>query len=359
MIKKSKRKEVGLVKRNYGIDLLRCFSMFLVAVLHILGHGGVLDAGSGVNYAVSWLLETAAYCAVNCYALISGFVGIRAKYKYSSIIMLWLQVVFYTLLITLAFYIASPEQIGLLDFRKALFPLSNNTYWYFTAYFGLFILMPILNAGINALSEKQAVLTAILLFSVFSLFKTISSINADPNIFNLNSGYAVLWLCLLYIIGGCIGKYDMMKRFKTVYFIVGYIAVTAFALGFKLVAERKNFTVPSNIFINYLSPTVVLAAICLLGFFSNLKINGVAEKIIGFFAPASFGVYLIHEHPLIRETLMRGRFAFLADKNTVVLALSVIGLAAAVFIVCAVIDRIRIAVFELVGIKKLVCKIDK
>ena len=90
------------MKRNYGIDFLRCFSMFMVVMLHILGHGGILNnATSGsLNYGVAWLLETMAYCAVNCYALISGFVGTKAKYRYTNIVMLWLQVVFYTIIIT-------------------------------------------------------------------------------------------------------------------------------------------------------------------------------------------------------------------------------------------------------------------
>ncbi len=155
------------------------------------------------------------------------------------------------------------------------------------AYFGLFILMPILNAGINALTEKQATLTAALLFLVFSVLKTASSVNANPNIFNLNSGYAVLWLCIVYIIGGCIGKYDMLKKFRPIYFILGYVAVTVFALGFKLVAERKDFGVPSNTFINYLSPTVLLAAVCLLGLFSRLKTGAVTEKNHRFFCTCS------------------------------------------------------------------------
>ena len=31
-------------ERNYGIDLLRIVSMFMVVVLHVVGHGDILDA---------------------------------------------------------------------------------------------------------------------------------------------------------------------------------------------------------------------------------------------------------------------------------------------------------------------------
>ena len=64
-----------IIKRNYGIDALRLISMFMVVVLHVLGQGGVLKAAKNGQYIISWLLEIIAYCAVNCYAIISGYVG--------------------------------------------------------------------------------------------------------------------------------------------------------------------------------------------------------------------------------------------------------------------------------------------
>lgn len=74
-------------ERNYGIDFLRIISMFMIVILHILGNGGILASvqiGSS-NYHLAWILEIASYCAVNCYALISGYVGIYSVHKYSNI----------------------------------------------------------------------------------------------------------------------------------------------------------------------------------------------------------------------------------------------------------------------------------
>lgn len=83
-------------KRNYGIDCLRIVSMIMVAVLHVVGLGGVLSAleSSPTWYNIVWLIRVAAYCAVDCYALISGYVGVFAKHKYSNYIVLWLNVAF-------------------------------------------------------------------------------------------------------------------------------------------------------------------------------------------------------------------------------------------------------------------------
>ena len=42
--------------RNYGIDLLRLFAMFMVVILHTLGHGGVLNAATDEKSRLVWIL---------------------------------------------------------------------------------------------------------------------------------------------------------------------------------------------------------------------------------------------------------------------------------------------------------------
>ena len=67
------KEPITKVKRNYGIDMLRLVAMFFVVICHVLGHGGVMKNATGYNYSVSSLLQIVAYCAVNCYAIISGY----------------------------------------------------------------------------------------------------------------------------------------------------------------------------------------------------------------------------------------------------------------------------------------------
>ena len=85
--------------RNYGIDLLRVFSIFLVAILHILGHGGAIGTTTSLwHFSAIWFLEIFAYPAVNCFVLISGFVGYRGDnytLRLRNIISMFFTVVFY------------------------------------------------------------------------------------------------------------------------------------------------------------------------------------------------------------------------------------------------------------------------
>ena len=81
--------------------------MALIVLRHILGFGGILENVSlfSLNYGIAWLLDTAAECAVNCYALITGYIYTNAKFKYSNIVSIWLQVLFYTAGIAGLFFI--------------------------------------------------------------------------------------------------------------------------------------------------------------------------------------------------------------------------------------------------------------
>ena len=81
--------------RNYGIDLLRIVSMIMILVLHICDIGGMLTfTDRDANDTVGYFFYAMSFCAVNCFALISGYVGYKSKHKYANIIYLTLQVIF-------------------------------------------------------------------------------------------------------------------------------------------------------------------------------------------------------------------------------------------------------------------------
>ena len=117
-------------EKNYGIDALRMLAMFMVVISHILIQGGVLNASGRFSsqYEAGWLLESVAFCAVDVYTLISGYVWVYAKYRYRNIIELWLQVLFYTISITFLFWMFVPSSVSAMEWIKAVFPVMFNQY---------------------------------------------------------------------------------------------------------------------------------------------------------------------------------------------------------------------------------------
>ena len=192
-------------EKNYGIEWLRILSMYMVAVLHTLGQGGILGSfkQGDLSFSIAWFLETAAFGAVDCFALISGYVGYHSHFRYKKGLRLWFQTFFYTLGITIVFAIFMPEAVTNDQWIAAFFPIMKKQYWYMTAYAGLFILIPILNRAIVNLSGRELLKICIAIFLVFSLIPTL----LNETVFGLGGGYSAIWLLLLYICGGFWGKY--------------------------------------------------------------------------------------------------------------------------------------------------------
>ena len=140
--------------RNYGIDLLKILCMFFIVILHCIGHGGLASSTieNSTTYRFVWLMETIAYCAVDIFGLISGYVAYtdeEKKFKISNFIRLWLQVVFYSLSITTIFYFLKENSVLKSEFSNSVTPIAHNLYWYFTAYAALFVFMPLINKAIR------------------------------------------------------------------------------------------------------------------------------------------------------------------------------------------------------------------
>lgn len=227
-------------ERNHGIELLRIFAMLLAAVLHILKKGGVITASEGnlAAYSTVWLLEAAAYCAVNCYALISGYVGYSDRPKplrLARCIELWLQVVFYSVIITTVYCIAGVGSVGVSNFADAFLPVTSKQYWYFTAYIGMFFFIPLLNALVRRLNRRALVSLCIMLIAVFSLYDTFASFwKKDP--LALVGGHSPLWLGVLYIFGAAMKKLRVPESMSSKKALLIYASAAVFTALFKLQA---------------------------------------------------------------------------------------------------------------------------
>lgn len=114
------------VGRNYGVDLLKITCMIMVAIIHVMGHGGILFNATmfTMQYSLLWVLESIVYCAVNCYALITGYLYYGRSFKYSNILRLYFQVAFYGVTIFFLFYFFHPEMVGKKDLIKAVLPFA-------------------------------------------------------------------------------------------------------------------------------------------------------------------------------------------------------------------------------------------
>lgn len=350
-------------ERNHGIELLRIFAMLLAAVLHILKKGGVITASEGnlAAYSTVWLLEAAAYCAVNCYALISGYVGYSDRPKplrLARCIELWLQVVFYSVIITTVYCIAGVGSVGVSDFADAFLPVTSKQYWYFTAYIGMFFFIPLLNALVRRLNRRALVSFCIMLIAVFSLYDTFASFwKKDP--LALVGGHSPLWLGVLYIFGAAMKKLRVPESMSSKKALLIYASAAVFTALFKITGDRLLRFVPGSLFVRDTSPTVLLCAAALLVAFARFKPGRKLTEFAVLLAPAAFGVYLLHVSPLVFEHVIGNRFAFIGRLPFPLIPFAVLASAGVILAVGLAADKVRILLFKALGVPKLCRKAEK
>ena len=354
-------------ERNYGVDLLRMLSMFFVVLIHTFDQGGVLssigDKGS-VKYITAYFFYACGLCCVDCYALISGYVGIKSKgFRPSRLIVLWLQVLFYTVGITALFSVKRPDLVLAANWKHALMPITAKQYWYITAYFGLFFLMPIINLGIGSFTRRQAKVMLVVIFAAYVVLPYINLVSFFEYSENIRSlwglGSDMIWLMVMYIIGGLLKKLEPIKNTNKIIMLILYFLCV-------LITTATNVR-GIKIFFGNGSVTMVLAAIALLMIFSKIRFNspayenggGILKKLIALMSPTALGVYLIHVHRLPWLNYFPGYAKLFAKHNTFVMICLVILSSLLIYIVCSAIDRFRYELFSLLRLKERFGIIDK
>ena len=355
-------------ERNWGIDLLRLVSMFMIVLLHVLGQGGILGnvVPFSKQYFVAWLLESASYCAVNCYALISGYVGIYSQIRYSKLTVLWMQMVFYNICITIFFYIENSMLVNKRNILEMFLPITSEEYWYLTAYFGMCMFIPLVNSGIKNLQKKEyefLIGGISLLIITFTCFVKIYPVLLDRDPFKLYSGYSMIWLMILYIIGGYIRKYKVIDVINMKIACAGFLCTVGITWVSKCITDKYVIDTGismSDVFLNYTSPTIVMAGIFLFIFFAKIDIkNTKIVSLIRITAPASLGVYILHVNPFVWENWISGFVANLAGAELHKMIFEVFFYALVIFGGGIVIELARIYLFRLCKVENRLSKIEK
>lgn len=349
-------------ERNYGIDLLRIVSMVMIVLMHVLSFGGILWDGENfsASYYICWCFEALSVCAVNCYAMISGYVGYGKPTRISKLLQIWLQVLFYGVIALLVFGIMDLDKWNATNLKQTFMPVTMGKYWYISAYFGLFLLKPVLHGAVDKMSRKSLLAALLGVYAVFTIVPTAF----DQNPFGLSYGYSVLWLSILYLTGAYLKKYEVASKIKTRKVLCIWAGSVAIIFLGKTIGElltNRIFGEPryGNLFMYYTSPFVVVIALCMVLLFARIRMeSGNMQKAVCILSSATLGVYLIHLEPFVLEELLRGCTSFLADYNVILMALIVFGIALGIYLACTILELVRIKLFEVIRIHKLCDKAE-
>lgn len=327
-------------KRNYGIDALRLVLMYMVCVLHTLGQGGILSASSkgSLGYYVFWLLEIFSYCAVDGFAIISGYTAVDRPRKYEKIVDMWFQAFFYSFVVTAVFSVIGVNtDWNIKEMIKCALPVTFEKFWYFTAFFALFFAIPVLNKFLFSLDEKAARKALVILVVLFS------GVGLVANAFKTQGGYSALWLMVLYCIGTLAKKTKLFENKSTILLIFtwgGSVLITWFVHAF----------VGTDRLTSYVSPTILLNGLIMTVLFSRIKLKG---NVISKISPLAFGIYLFQLNQVIWNHYLKGTFSFVVQHSVFIGTLYVLALAALIFVSGLVVEFARTKISKLIKLPML------
>ena len=351
------------MKRKSNIELLRIIAMFMIVLHHFMIHGVLRNAYSGTPLAVNAtkiiadLFESGGKLGVDIFLMISGYFLIKSTPKFKKIFTLLTQVWFYSILffvINLFLHIL-PLNRGLIV--SSIFPFSYETYWFVTAYVIIYLFSPYLNQyllSINKMQFRKFLFLLVLISIIIPTFLPRSIQMTWP-----------LFACFtFYITGAYIRLFvsdDLIIKKRGKILSILMILFCAFTVvGFNLIGKAMKIDVISTnatyFTLNNSSLALYLLSAGLLLWFRGMNMG--SHRSINLIAGATFGVYLIHENPIVSHWLWNNFTPTLEylGYTPMKFVVTVLIISILIYAVCTIIDLVRQYAFRIIDKAKCIVK---
>lgn len=336
-------------QRDSNLELYRILCMLLIVAHHFVVNSG-LSRGEGllvsdytsINSIFLSLYGAWGKTGINCFLMITGYFMCISKITLRKFVKLIGQLYFYNILIFMIFLFAGYEMISGLRLVKLLLPTWGFKHNFIGCFIGFYLTIPFWNILVQNMTQKQHELLLLLLLIMYTLLGSVPT-------FDVTFNY-ITWFGVIYIIASYIRLYPnpLFERkwlwgFLTLasfLFAIASILILRFVFGEKI-GMGYNFVSDSN------SLFAVAIAFCSFLWFKNMDIK--YSKVINAFGAGTFGVLLIHANSdAMREWLWKdtvdvvGHYSMPLG-NLVLYSVSVVF---AIFIVCNLVDQLRMATIE-------------
>jgi len=319
-------------ERNSSFELLRIISMILIVMHHYTYHGG-FDFNGPLTLGMYFIqcLFCGGKLGVNLFVLISGYFLCKSKFKWKRLLILELEVLFYSIILGLIFFVVYPSKRDVQDLIYAFIPLQKKRYWFYTDYMGLVLVSPLLNKGIK-LMEKKFFREVTIALGIILIYVPVIE----------KSGFK--WFIFLYLVASYIRyfpeDFDRSIRFYILLGVSFYLIVLLYVFACDLfslvdISAREHYDLLSS----HDCILIVLTSIALFIGFSKWKIGN--KKTINIIASVTFGVYLIHDNRNIRTVLWKDLFKNATYQKSNIIILHAILTVFLIYTCCTIIDLFR------------------
>mgnify|MGYP003314730107 CR=1 FL=1 len=323
--------------RNSWLELYRVLAMLLIVGNHFATQGvlpqSTVDSMPLANYVVTQLFGCGGKLGVDMFVLLTGYFLADSQRSWSSILRLWGTTVFWGVALLVPFAFA--DRADGFGFGDALTPLLNGHYWFVTTYCCLMLLVPylvVLLRGIDRLRHGALIVILVTLFSV--LQKKAEMYGFSP----------LAWFVTVFFIGAYIRKWVDLARVRKWIPILVLAVSAAIVVGWivycdlKVLDGKLKYKWTNIREMNSLPMLTISVATFVL--FAKLK--PFTNRFVNALASCTFGVYLIHEHPLVIPFLWRDALMPTAHVAGCGYMLYAVGVTCGLFSACAALEYVRV-----------------
>lgn len=331
--------------RQSSLELLRIISMITIISLHYVVNSGLMglyDYNSITgNMIFLQFFSSIGKAGVNVFILISCYFMCTSKLTWKRVLKLFLEIEFYSIIIFIIFSITGYTEFNLANAARTVLTVVYTLNVSFTGSFMVFyLLIPFLNRTLKSFSKNaHRNLCAILIF-IFTII---------PTFFKNDTWNYIGWFVTIYYIASYIrlypSKYTEEKKYSLVTLIISFGLIFSSIIFVDYVGKKFGFT---NAYYMCSDSNKLLAVTCAVSAFLLFKnINMGYRKWINIIASTTFGVYLIHTRgEAMRNFLWKDLLKNVDFYGSNILPVHAIVSVILIFIVCSVIDYIRIKVIE-------------
>ena len=333
--------------RESGIELFRIITMLVIVAHHYVVNSGLTTVDyiygeSSITWNAMFLLlfGWGGKTGINCFVLITGYFMCTSKITLKKFLKLILWIELYKVIFYLIFALSGYADFGIKDTIKYLLPITSVGTGFGSAYLVFYLFIPFINILINGMSKKQHLILMGLCVGVYSCLATLTI----PVTFNY-----VTWFTIIYVIGAYLRKYP--EQWFDSKKLWGWLTLASLALSWASVIAGRVLDVTVGLRLEYFfvsdsnKPLALITAICAFMYFKNLNIGH--RKFINSVAASAFGVLLIHANSdTMRQWLWKDTLNNVEMYNSIWLPVHAIASVVGIYIICTVIDMIRIRMFE-------------
>lgn len=311
-----------------NIECLRCIAMLFIVlnhcILHIVTKRLSLDT-EPIFFCLMNFVYQVVYNGVNLFVLISGYFLVkttRNTTNWEKVTKLWLSVFFYSAIIY-AFSIGIYRKpLNFQELIHVLMPIRYDSYWFITQYLGLYIMSPFLAKWARSMSKQEYKIMLVSFFIITSILQ----------LQGLKGGFSLIWFLFIFMFAGYIQLWESksftIKRWNTYAGIIFiFISALLFLISFPINGKTLNIV---SYWGFYNGPLLFIASVSLFLFFKKIKESKLVV-VVSKLSPYMFGVYLVHENPIVKEHLwsyLNGLFTEIRISNLFLIAIIILFLSA-------------------------------